>query len=475
MLIHQLLSPRTIAVVGASPNPSKIGHIIFRHLLKSRARVYPVHPSATRILDQSVWPSIRSLPEPVELAVLATPAATVPELVEECVACGVGVVIPIAGGFGETGPEGRKLEARMKAAIRGSSTRLLGPNTLGVINPAYALDTFFLPDDRLDRPGPGSIALLSQSGAVGVTLVATAAAMGAGISCFVGLGNRLDIGEAELVRELARPGSGTSVIGLYLESFGNGPAFVEACREVAGETPVVLLKAGRTATGARAASLHTGSMAGPDRVVDGVLRQYGVWRVFDDLELVDTCLALSLVRRSPLSSTRVAVLTCAGGQGVMLTDYIESTTRGVGLSMAQLSEGTRLRLKEIIPTFASSANPVDLTGEASPPMYEAALQAVLEDAGVDAVLASVVLQLPHMDDGVLEAIARQAARYGKPVVAALIGPKDTQAPFRALVGMGVPAYPSLWRAVRALAAVLRYPQLAARARRARDLARIGGT
>lgn len=452
-----------MAVVGASPNPDKIGHIIFRHLLKSRARVYPVHPNATRILDQPVWPNIASIPAPVDLAVLATPAASVPALVRECVQKGVEVVIPIAGGFGETGEEGRRLEQEMREAIRGSRTRILGPNTLGVLNPAYGLDTLFLPDDRLPRPGAGSVALLSQSGAVGATLVATAASMGVGVSAFVGLGNRLDISEAELLRELGRPENPTSVIGLYLESFADGPAFVEIARELAGQKPVVLLKAGRTATGARAAALHTGSMAGPDQVVDGVLRQYGIVRVFDDLELVDTCLALALAPTPPPDARRVAVITCAGGQGVMLTDYIESTTRGVGLAMATFTEGTRLRLKEIVPAFASVANPVDLTGQASVAMYEQALQVVLEDPGVDAVLASVVLQLPYMGPEVLPGIARQASRYGKPVVAALIGLKDTQEPFRVLNGLGVPTYPSLWRAVRSLAAILRYPTLAARA------------
>lgn len=453
-----------MAVVGASPNPSKIGHIVLRHLLKSHARIYPVHPTATRILDRPVWPSLSALPEPVDLVVLATPAPTVPDLVEECVRCGAGVVIPIAGGFGESGAAGRELEERIRQAVRGSSTRVLGPNTLGVLNPEYGLDTFFLPDDRLPRPGAGSIALISQSGAVGAALVATASAMGVGISAFVGLGNRLDITEAELVAELASPGSGTSVIGLYLESFADGPAFLEHCRRSAASHPVVLLKAGRTATGARAASLHTGSMAGPDRVVDGVLRQHGIWRVYDDLELVDTTLALALAPKPPGGARRVAILTCAGGQGVMLSDYVESTTRGVGLEMARFSEGTHLRLQEIIPAFASHANPVDLTGSGSSPMYEAALQVVLEDPGVDAVLAAVMLQLPHMTEDVLPAIARQAARYGsKPVAVALLGPKDTQEPFRVLNGLGVPAYPSLWRAVRALAAVLRYPELAARA------------
>ena len=462
-MIRSLLTPRAVAVVGASPNPDKIGHIIFRHLLKGRARVYPVHPHATRILDRPVWRSLEALPEPVEMAVLATPAPTVPELVRQCVRQGVEVVIPIAGGFGETGEEGRRLEQAIREAIRGSRTRVLGPNTLGVLNPAYGLDTLFLPDDRLPRPGPGGVALLSQSGAVGATLLSTAASMGVGVSAFVGMGNRLDIGEAELLRALGRPEEPTAVIGLYLESFADGPAFLEAARELAGRKPVVLLKAGRTATGARAAALHTGSMAGPDQVVDGVLRQYGILRVFDDLELVDTCLALALAPAPPPGARRVAVLTCAGGQGVMLTDYIESTNRGVGLAMAELSEGTRLRLREILPPFASVANPVDLTGQASTAMYEQALQVVLEDPGVDAVLASLVLQLPYMDPAVLPAVARQARRYGKPVVAALVGVKDTQEPFRTLNGLGVPAYPSLWRAVRSLAAVLRYPSLAASA------------
>ncbi|WP_324670227.1 acetate--CoA ligase family protein [Geochorda subterranea] len=467
-MIRSLLTPRTVAIVGASPNPDKIGHIILRHLLKGRARVYPVHPHATRILDQPVWPSLDALPEPVDMAVLATPAATVPELVQACVRRGVEVVIPIAGGFGETGEEGRQLERRLRAIVQGSRTRILGPNTLGVLNPIYGLDTLFLPDDRLPRPGAGSVALLSQSGAVGATLLSTAASMGVGVSAFVGMGNRLDIAEAELLQALGRPEDPTAVIGLYLESFADGPAFLEAARQLAGRKPVVLLKAGRTATGARAAALHTGSMAGPDQVVDGVLRQYGIWRVFDDLELVDTCLALALAPAPAPGARRVAVVTCAGGQGVMLSDYIESTTRGVGLAMASFSEGTRARLREVLPSFASVANPVDLTGQASSAMYEQALQVVLEDPGVDAVLASVVLQLPFMGPEVLPAVARQARRYGKPVVAALVGVKDTQEPFRTLNGLGVPTYPSLWRAVRSLAAILRYPAVAAAVARPAD-------
>ncbi|MBE3598484.1 MAG: CoA-binding protein [Limnochordaceae bacterium] len=451
--LDALFAPRRIAVVGASRDPRKPGGLIFRYLLESRSQVYPVNPSATEILGHRTWPDLASLPAPIDLAVIATPAAAAPDVVRACARRGVPVAVVVAGGFGETGPEGRQLESEMAAAARAGGVRLLGPNTLGVLVPSTGLDTMFVVRERCPRPGPGPVAFISQSGATAVTRMNAAAWEGLGFHSFVGLGNRVDIDENELLPYLAALPE-VKAIALYLESFSDGARFFETVRSLGARVPICLVKTGRSPAGARAAALHTGALAPGERVVGGILRQLGIYRAYDDEELVDVAWALA---RAPLpAGDGVAVLVSAGGHGVMMADYLEAPVHSVHLRLSRLAPETCDRLRSVVLPFAAVDNPVDLTASATVDMVEQALAIVGADPAVHAILCGVQLEPPGLDARLIDVVTAFARSTGKPVIAFSIGSDASLEARRALNRAGVPAYPSLWRAARALGALVEH-------------------
>lgn len=438
-------------MVGASRDPRKPGGLILKHLLDSSAHVCPVNPSAPEIQGRRTWPDIDSLPEPVDLAVIATPAATVAEVVQACARRRVPVAVVVAGGFGETGPEGRHLELEVARVARAGGVRLLGPNTLGVLVPATGLDTMFVVRESCPRPGPGPVAFVSQSGATAVTRMNAAAWEGIGFHSFVGLGNRAGIDENELVQHLAALDE-VRAIAVYLESFADGSRFFETVRSLRRRIPICLVKAGRSAAGARAAALHTGSLASGERVVGGILRQLGIHRALDDEELIDVAWVLA---SCPLpAGDGVAVLVSAGGHGVMMADYLEAPTRSVGLRLSRFSPATRERLRAVALPFAAVDNPVDLTASATVGMVEETLPILAADPDVHAILCGVQLEPPGLGAGFVDAVATFARSSAKPVVTFSVGSAASLDARRALNRAGVPSYPSLWRAARALGALV---------------------
>lgn len=305
--LDSLLRPKSVALIGASANPRKLSHIALKNLSKGRFKLFPVNPNDERILGLKCYPDVLSVPGHVDLAVISLPASASVEEVRQCVEKRVGAVIVSASGFGESGIEGKKLEAELKDAIRGSSTRLLGPNTMGVYVPSIGLDTLFIPKERSARPGKGTIAMLSQSGAVSVSFLEKAAEVGMGVSACIGLGNKIDINENELLQFLVEDRT-TRCIALYLESFSDGRGFIDIAREAAKVKPLVVLKSGRTKAGSAAAMSHTGALASSsDVMVNGVMRQIGVVRAYDEVDLIDMAKALSYVgqnRRRPYMHRR---------------------------------------------------------------------------------------------------------------------------------------------------------------------------
>lgn len=452
--LDAFFAPRTVAVVGASRDPAKIGHLVTKYLLESEARVYPVNPSAREILGRPCYPALESIPGEVDLAVLAVPAPATVDVVRECVKKGVRAIIAQASGFGETGEAGRRLETEIRdilSSVPGDRRpRLLGPNTLGVYVPRNRLDTTFTVRERSPRPGPGDIAFISQSGATAVCIMEAAASMGVGLSAFAGIGNKLDVDENELLDYFAADPH-TRAIAFYLENFKDGRGFLERCRRITPRKPVVVLKAGRSASGMRAAALHTGSLAGSDRVVEGALRQVGAFRAYDEEELVD--LARVLGQGRPLAGRRVAVLTTAGGLGVILTDLLESRDRGVGLELAPISEEGKARLRSALVPFASVHNPIDLTANSSNQHYADALRVLEEEEGVDAILCVMQFQSPYVDEALADLIIDRFHHGPKPMVVVTIGGELSWRGLRRLGEARVPVYPSLWRAVRATAAL----------------------
>lgn len=445
--LDALFAPRVIAVIGASDAPDKIGGIIYRNLLRTYAKVYPVHPSIQEIEGRPVYTSVKEVPETIDLAVIATPVHVAVQVARACAEKRVRVMIPVAAGFREVGPEGAALEQELVAAARAGGVRVLGPNTLGVFVPGRQLDTIFVEHgDRSLLPG-GPVAFITQSGSVGVEALGLASFSGFGLRAFVGLGNKADIDEIELARYFGDDPE-TGCLAFYLETFSDGRTFLSVCREIAATKPVVILKAGRSPTGASAVASHTGALTGSDRVVDGAFRQHGILRALDDEALVDSAKVLS--QCPPARGHRVAVLGPAGGYGVMAADYIEAIDRPFPLTLARLSSETQQHIQSVVPSYASVHNPIDLTASVTNDMYVEVLQTLCEAREVDVVLAIVFLAPPGVDEELIPRMAEIIRSAPKPVVIfSMYGPW-TERYLHEFYRLGVAAFPSIYRAARAI-------------------------
>lgn len=443
----KVLNPSSVVLVGASADPRKLGGAILANLRTSGTRLYLVNPKFGQIGADPCYPTMLAIPDAVDLAVVAVPAGAVPEVIEQCVAKGIEAIVVISGGLGETGQAGKDTERRLREIIRGSETRILGPNTVGVFAPASNLDATFMLKERWRRPSPGPIAVISQSGALGLDAAELCAAYGVGISAFISLGNKCDLNERDLVEAFARDPA-TRCIAMYLEDFVDGRAFIEACRRVSPEKPIVVTKAGSSEDGARAAVSHTGALAGSDRVINGVFKQAGVIRTHGVDDLVDGALALTYGR--PLYKPRLAILTSAGGYSVTICDYLAAPDQGIDATLAVLEEKTIARLREIAVPFAAVRNPIDLTGSATNAHFDGALQALEEDPNVDAIVVSLIPYPPLLDEGVVDVIERWHRNGSKPLIAVATGQAFGQHVLRRLWQAGVPAYPSPWQAARAV-------------------------
>lgn len=403
--LDAILSPRSIAVIGASRSPEKVGGALFGNLLGSdyTGVVFPVNPSSPVVRGVMAWPSVRDVPAEVELAVIVVPARFVPQVVEDCAAKGVKGLVVITAGFGETGGEGDAREAALAEAAAWQGMRMVGPNCLGVINtdPDVAMNATFAPL----TPPRGRVSMASQSGALGVALLDHAKELNLGVRQFVSLGNRADVSSNDLL-EHWEVDEGTDVILLYLESFGNARRFGRIARRVARAKPIVAVKGGRTAAGARAAASHTGSLAGASVAAEALLRQAGVLQVASIEDLFGV--AQVLAYQPPPRGGRVAIVTNAGGPGILAADACESQ----GLRVATLSAETTAALRSFLPPEASVANPIDTIASATAEDLGRALELVLADEGVDAVLLLFIPPLVTKADDVAAAV-RRAARQGQ--------------------------------------------------------------
>ena len=411
----RLLAPRSIAVIGAGRRPGRIGHELFRNLLEYgfEGPVYPVHPSSVSVAGVRAYASVLEVPDAVDLAVVVVPATDVPGIARECAEKGVHGMLIISAGFAETGPEGKEAERELVALSRRNGMRIIGPNCLGVVNtaPGVRMNATFAPA----RPVAGNVAFLSQSGGLGIELMSRAGELGIGISQFVSAGNKADVSGNDLLQYWADDDQ-TEVILLYLESFGNPGKFARLARNLARSKPIVAVKSGRTAAGSLAASSHTAALAAPDVAVDALFRQAGVIRVDTLEELLSTAMVLA---HQPLpAGRRIAIVSNAGGPGVLATD----ACAGARLEVAELDPATQDALREIASSGASVRNPVDLVAGATAEQFEAALRITLADASIDAALAIFVPPLVTRAEDVARAIVRAAdSAGGKPIVSCFLG------------------------------------------------------
>ena len=451
--LDPLFAPHSVAVIGASTKEGSVGQAVLTNLIMNRFNgiVYPVNPKASGILGVRCYPSILDVPDPVDLALLIVPSAAAPEVMEQCGRKGVRAAVIISAGFREVGPAGKRLEEAVAAAAARRRIRLVGPNCLGVINadPDVRLNASF----ATHMPRAGSIAFVSQSGALCTAILDYARGEQIGFSKFISMGNKADITENDLLRYL-KDDPQTRVILLYLEDLVDGRRFIEIAREITGEIerpkPILVIKSGRTAAGAQAAASHTGSLAGQDEVYDAVFAQGGVLRVETVEELFDYAVAFA---KQPLpKGRRVAIVTNAGGPGIMATDACVR----YGLEVAALQPQTQERLRRGLPPTANVQNPVDVIGDAQHDRYEHALRTVLDDPAVDGLVVILTPQAMTDIEAIAQAVVEAAQRHQKPVLASFMGVVDVSAGVAVLDRHGVPHYKFPEGACRALAAMARY-------------------
>jgi acetyltransferase len=451
--MQQLFEPKSVAVVGAARETTKVGHVILRNMIGAgyQGKLYPVNPKAEEILGLKCYPSLLHIPEEVDLVVVAVPPQAVLQVMEQAAQKGIRAAIIITAGYKETGMEGAEAERRLAAFCREKGIRVLGPNCLGLINTAVGMNATFTAGD----PAEGGIAISSQSGAICAVLLDWASGVKTGFSKFVSVGNKMDIEEAYLLSYL-RDDERTKVIGMYMEGVNKGPEFLKEASATTRLKPVIMLKAGRTASGAKAASSHTGAMSGSDRVYEAAMLRSGILRAKNIEELIDLLLIFSTM---PLPERpTVAIVTNAGGLGVMAADAVSD----FGISLATLTPATVEKLRARLPPTANFYNPVDVIGDADAERYEFAVHTVLEDENVGAVLAMMAPADLVDTDAVASALAQYAGKTKKPIAAAFVGGSKLGTAIDILRGSGIPNYESPDRAVRAVAAMSNYVRLRSR-------------
>ncbi len=450
--LDPILRPTSIAVIGASRQQHTIGWQILDNLLRQgfQGPVYPVNPKAAAIHSIPAYPSVTDIPGPVDLAVIVVPKEYVTPVARECVDAGVKGLVVISAGFKEVGGEGIERERELVDAVRAAGVRMVGPNCLGVINndPACSMNATFAPA----RPPFGPVGFVSQSGAMGASILDYAESLGIGISMFVSSGNKADVSGNDLM-EFWEKDDNTQVILMYLESFGNPATFVELGRRITRHKPLCIVKSGRTGAGARAAASHTGALAGTELATDALMAQAGAIRAHSVNHLFD--LAMAFANQPLPAGNRVAIVTNAGGPGIIAADACEAA----GLNVIRLGAATEENLRTRLPEEASVGNPVDLIASATPANYEFALHCVFEDPDVDAAIAAFVPPLGIQTKDVAAAIVRVNERHpDKPLLAVLMGRQGLPAGLAELHEARIPAYIFPESAARALAAMWHFRQ-----------------
>jgi acetyltransferase len=439
--------PSSVAVIGATEAPGRVGRTILANLIAGafRGDIFPVNPKRPEVLGLPAYTSIAAVPSRVDLAVIVTPAASVPGVIGECVDAGVKTAIVISAGFRETGPAGVALEEQVRAHLRRGSMRMIGPNCLGVMNPWSGLNATF----AAGMARPGNVAFVSQSGALLTAILDWSLRENVGFSAFVSVGSMLDVGWGDLIDHLADDPRTTSIV-LYMESIGDARSFLSAAREVSLSKPVIVIKAGRTDAAAKAAASHTGALSGSDDVLDAAFRRSGVLRVQSIAELFYMAGVLS--RQPRPKGDRLTILTNAGGPAVLATDALISE----GGKLTTLSPPTIEALSEFLPPQWSHGNPVDILGDAAPDRYAKAVETAAADPGSDGLL--VVLTPQDMTDPTrtAEQLAPYARSTGKPILASWMGGAGVAAGEDILNGAGIPTFPYPDTAARVFCYMWRY-------------------
>ena len=459
--LDAIFGPETVAVVGASDRPGSVGRTIMWNLISNPfgGTVYPVNARRQNVLGIKAYPSVSEVPERVDLAVIAAPAPTVPDIIRECVDAGVGGAIIISAGFRETGPEGAELERQVLEEARRGRMRIIGPNCLGVMNPTTGLNATFAGA----MAHPGNVGFLSQSGALMTAILDRSFMENVGFSAFVSVGSMMDVGWGDLIYYLGDDPRTESIV-VYMESVGDARSFLSAAREVALTKPIIVIKAGRTAAASHAAASHTGSLTGSDEVLDAAFGRSGVLRVDNISDLFD--MAETLSKQPRPRGPRLTILTNAGGPGVLATD----TLIAGGGELAEISPETMQELDDLLPAPWSHGNPIDVLGDADPERYAKTLETAARDPESDGLLVVLTPQDMTEPTETAQGLVPYAHDTRKPVLASWMGGAEVAAGTSILNGAGIPTfdYPddaarsftNMWRYTYNLRGIYETPQLA---------------
>jgi acetyltransferase len=448
-MLEMFTEPRGVAVVGASTSPEKLGYQVLNNVIQYgyEGAIYPINPTAPEILGRKAYASVLDVPDPVDLAVLLVPNKAVPGVLEQCGQRGLKGAVVITAGFREVGPQGRALEQQVIEIIKRYGMRLIGPNVLGIIDTVCKLNASF----AAGMPRRGRIAFMSQSGALCTSILDLALGQGIGFSRFYSIGNKADINELDLVRAWAEDPETRAIMG-YLEGITKGPEFMSVAQEVTRHKPIIAIKSGTTSAGSKAVSSHTGTLAGSEAAYDAAFRQCGIIRAGSVQDLFDY--AQAFARQPMIQSDAIAVITNAGGPGIMASDAIERA----GLRLAGLAVETKQKLQANLPPAASVANPVDVLGDALADRYAMAIDTVLADPNVSALMVVLTPQTMTQIPETAAALGSASKKYGKPVFGAFMGDAAIRKGVEVLRSHDVPNYQVPERAVAAIAAMWRYRQ-----------------
>lgn len=434
--LEKFFKGKTVAVVGASATPGKVGYCVLDSLVHYdyAGNVYPINPSRPEIMGKQCYPTLSAVPDPLDVIVVAVALNMVPQLIEECSTLGVHNMVIVSGGGKELGGDLVALERKIQETAAAHDVRLIGPNCIGVFDGHSRMDTFFQVQERLQRPVAGSIAMITQSGTVGCIFLEQAAELG--ISKFVSYGNRTDVDEADLLAYLADDPE-TDIIAMYVEGLEDGRRLLETAKQVTQKKPVVVLKVGRTERGARASLSHTGFFGGSYGVVQGAFRQSGMIPVNSMEELM--AVSKALIKQPKAPGNRVAMISNGAGSMVQGIDLLKI----YGLVMPDLAAETLRTLEDCYPAYYIIQNPIDVTGSGTSRDYEAGIEALLCDPNIDIVMPWFVFPDTPLEEDIVQKLGRLNRKYGKPILVGAMGGPYTQRMAKAIESVGVPVFQSI--------------------------------
>jgi acetyl coenzyme A synthetase (ADP forming)-like protein len=447
--LKPILKPRSVAIIGASRDPEKVGHVILQNYLDSgySGKLYPVNKNAEDVSGLKAYKSVLDIKAQIDLAVVAVPAEAVPTVLEECGKAHVKGAVVVSGGFAEIGRD--DLQERIVRIADKYGIAMIGPNCLGVMDPRSRIDTLFLPTYKLSRPKIGGVSFVSQSGAVGSTVLDLISNEGFGLSKFISYGNAAQIDETDILHYLMDDDE-TKVIIMYIEGIKRGKEFIELAKRLTRKKPVIVLKGGVTSEGSIAAHSHTAAMAGSAEAYDAVFRQFGFVVARDLSELM--WFAKAFDTENLPEGDRIAVITNGGGAGVLVTDKISM----YGLRLAEFSEAAEKEIKGTFSKLVAAKNPLDLVGDAGEKRYSQAMSIIQNEKNVDMIIAIVLFQTPGADSKVAAAMIHYKTIIEKPMIVISIGADYTEVHKKMMESSGLPVYDSPAAAVASLRELLKY-------------------